>query len=96
MPTTPITRTTLIVLLIKENYNGKHTFHDSFPNDALEQVEIPFGVSAALYKDDAFGGDAVVLQGENPAGNSVYNLSDYKLNKLVSCIEVMDMMQGAL
>ena len=71
----------------KELGVGDKTAPKDFPNDVIEEIHVPFGMSVGVFKDMKLSGEPRLLRGDNPAGVSVYKLSDLQLANAISQYE---------
>ena len=69
--------------------SGEYTAENGdFPNDAIEEIHVPFGESCLVYKDYGFSQGEAVLQGGDIGQDSIFRMSEIGLEKDVSSIRV--------
>ena len=67
---------------------GDRNFPNDFPNDIIDWVEIPFGLTAELFKDGDFSGGSLIFSGNTKGKMEIINLIDYNYKDNVSSIKV--------
>ena len=80
----------------KELGVGDKTSPKDFPNDAIQEIHVPFGMSVGAFKDGKFSGEQRLLRGDNLAGVSVYKLKDLQFDKVISNMRISSLTKGIL
>ena len=63
---------------------GQRKHGDDFPNDVLDIIKIPFGVTVEVFDDENFKGGSLFFSGTDPDGYTLVKLEDRNYNDKVS------------
>ena len=55
-----------------------------FPNDVIDQLKIPFGVTAEVYDKENFQGGSLIFSGNDPNGMQSIKMQDYNYHDKIS------------
>lgn len=73
----------------KEFELGDYTAENGdFPNDVIEEIHVPFGVTVLAFEDYSFEGDTQPMVGSDPTGLSVFSMKERGLDGKVSGLRI--------
>ena len=67
---------------------GDRRYGEDFPNDKIEWLLIPFGVTVEVFEDGGYKGGSLIFSGNTQDGMERINLKDYGYTKKVSSIKI--------